>query len=177
MKCWFQHYWSLKRARDENHFISHATIAIVPNPVIVSMLYALNNAIDAATSSARVRDLSTPPTVHNGKQLDPPITDFFHTKLIHNCLDLTHAEHYLSIIPKLSTIQSNHSTKKSLLLHPKILLVQQQSKKPLQSYCVGVSCRCCCIHCFSVKITNLQNSPKNTSVGCYAIKGCSSSFL
>ena len=57
----------LERARDENHFISHATIAIVPNPVIVSMLYALNNAIDAATSSARVRDLSTPPTVHNGK--------------------------------------------------------------------------------------------------------------
>ena len=40
----------LERARDENHFISHATIAIVPNPVIVSMLYALNNAIDAATS-------------------------------------------------------------------------------------------------------------------------------
>ena len=38
----------LERARDENHFISHATIAIVPNPVIVSMLYALNNAIDAA---------------------------------------------------------------------------------------------------------------------------------
>ena len=57
----------LERARDENHFISHATIAIVPNPVIVSMLYALNNAIDAATSYARVRDLSTPPTVHNGK--------------------------------------------------------------------------------------------------------------
>ena len=56
----------LERARDENHFISHATIAIVPNPVIVSMLYALNNAIDAATS-VRVRDLSTPPTVHNGK--------------------------------------------------------------------------------------------------------------
>ena len=60
----------LERARDENHFISHATIAIVPNPVIVSMLYALNNAIDALLPpcfSARVRDLSTPPTVHNGK--------------------------------------------------------------------------------------------------------------
>ena len=39
----------LERARDENHFISHATIAIVPNPVRVSrLLYALNNAIDAA---------------------------------------------------------------------------------------------------------------------------------
>ena len=53
----------------------------------------------------------------------------------------------------------------------------QKSFSSVFSDCVGVSCRCCCIHCFSVKITNLQNSPKNTSVGCYAIKGCSSSFL
>ena len=53
----------------------------------------------------------------------------------------------------------------------------QKSFSSVFSDCVGVSCRCCCIHCFSVKITNLQNSPKNTSVGWYAIKGCSSSFL
>ena len=52
----------------------------------------------------------------------------------------------------------------------------QKSFSSVFSDCVGVSCRCCCIHCFSVKITNLQNSPKNTSVGCYAIKGCSSFF-
>ena len=49
----------LERARDENHFISHATIAIVPNPVIVSMLYALNNAIDAATSYASLLESET----------------------------------------------------------------------------------------------------------------------
>ena len=123
-RLWLKHAIE-QELRDENHFISHATIAIVP--LGLASCLVLNNAIDAKQGRVRTETYRLLPLCTMASSSTHQLRTFSTPNWSTIVWLWRHAELYLSIIPKLSTIQSNHSTKKIFIAQSR-----QNSKQKFQ---------------------------------------------